>query len=245
MKLSITALLTTMLLYSGALFAQDGDEWTSLFNGEDLSGWIVPEGDGGHWQVKDGVIDYDAMSQAEGDKNLWTEEEFGNFQLQIDWRLTDTPFVNENVMLIRPDGTPQLDENGEIIRIAMPDSDSGIYLRGMPKAQVNIWSWPVGSGEVWGYRTDPDMPAEVVSGVTPKTMADNHIGEWNTFKITMYDDRLTVVLNDVLIIDNVQLPDVDEKGPIALQHHGHKEDGEWASSPSLVQFKNIYIRELD
>jgi len=45
--------------------------------------------------------------------------------------------------------------------------------------------------------------------------------------------------------DNVQLPDVDEKGPIALQHHGHKEDGEWASSPSLVQFKNIYIRELD
>ena len=245
MKLSITALLTTMLLYSGALFAQDSDEWTSLFNGEDLSGWIVPEGDGGHWQVKDGVIDYDAMSQAEGDKNLWTEEEFGNFQLQIDWRLTDTPFVNENVMLIRPDGTPQLDENGEIIRIAMPDSDSGIYLRGMPKAQVNIWSWPVGSGEVWGYRTDPDMPAEVVSGVTPKTMADNHIGEWNTFKITMYDDRLTVVLNDVLIIDNVQLPDVDEKGPIALQHHGHKEDGEWASSPSLVQFKNIYIRELD
>ena len=245
MKLSITALLTTMLLYSGALFAQDGDEWTSLFNGEDLSGWIVPEGDGGHWQVKDGVIDYDAMSQAEGDKNLWTEEEFDNFQLQIDWRLTDTPFVNENVMLIRPDGTPQLDENGEIIRIAMPDSDSGIYLRGMPKAQVNIWSWPVGSGEVWGYRTDPDMPSEVVSGVTPKTMADNHIGEWNTFKITMYDDRLTVVLNDVLIIDNVQLPDVDEKGPIALQHHGHKEDGEWASSPSLVQFKNIYIRELD
>ena len=245
MKLSITALLTTMLLYSGALFAQDGDEWTSLFNGEDLSGWIVPEGDGGHWQVKDGVIDYDAMSQAEGDKNLWTEEEFGNFQLQIDWRLTDTPFVNENVMLIRPDGTPQLDENGEIIRIAMPDSDSGIYLRGMPKAQVNIWSWPVGSGEVWGYRTDPDMSAEVVSGVTPKAMADKHIGEWNTFKITMYDDRLTVVLNDVLIIDNVQLPDVDEKGPIALQHHGHKEDGEWASSPSLVQFKNIYIRELD
>jgi len=245
MKLSITALLTTMLLYSGALFAQDGDEWTSLFNGEDLSGWIVPEGDGGHWQVKDGVIDYDAMSQAEDDKNLWTEEEFGNFQLQIDWRLTDTPFVNENVMLIRPDGTPQLDENGEIIRIAMPDSDSGIYLRGMPKAQVNIWSWPVGSGEVWGYRTDPDMPAEVVSGVTPNSMADNHIGEWNTFKITMYDDRLTVVLNDVLIIDNVQLPDVDEKGPIALQHHGHKEDGEWASSPSLVQFKNIYIRELD
>ena len=234
-----------MLLYSGALFAQDGDEWTSLFNGEDLSGWIVPEGDGGHWQVKDGVIDYDAMSQAEDDKNLWTEEEFGNFQLQIDWRLTATPFVNENVMLIRPDGTPQLDENGEIIRIAMPDSDSGIYLRGMPKAQVNIWSWPVGSGEVWGYRTDPDMPAEVVSGVTPKDMADNHIGEWNTFKITMYDDRLTVVLNDVLIIDNVQLPDVDEKGPIALQHHGHKEDGEWASSPSLVQFKNIYIRELD
>ena len=49
----------------------------------------------------------------------------------------------------------------------MPDSDSGIFLRGRRKSQVNIWCWPVGSGEVYGYRTDEQMPAEVRAGVTP------------------------------------------------------------------------------
>lgn len=31
--------------------------FTSLFNGKDLSGWKVPQGDGGHWKVLDGVIE--------------------------------------------------------------------------------------------------------------------------------------------------------------------------------------------
>ena len=44
----------------------------------------------------------------------------------------------------------------------------------------------------------------------------------------MMGDRLTVVLNDQTIIDDVQLPSVEDRGPIALQHHGTQElDGEW------------------
>lgn len=222
----------------------DSGDWVSLFNGEDLSGWIIPEGDGGHWKVLDGVIDYDAMSQAPGSKDLWTEDEFNDFTLRIDWRITETPFINQNVPIVLPDGTHKLDENGDVIRMALPDSDSGIYLRGMSKAQVNIWSWPVGSGEVYGYRMDENMPPEVRAGVTPTLHADNHIGEWNTFEITMIGDRLTVDLNGHTIIEDVQLPEVNESGAIALQHHGTKVDGEWTSSPSLVQFRNIYIKEL-
>ena len=222
-----------------------GDEgFVSLFNGEDLTGWIVPEGDGGHWRVVDGVIDYDALSEAPDDKNLWSEEEYGDFVLRLDWRIKETPFVNHNARIIRPDGTYQRDASGEIIRISVPDSDSGVYLRGSSKSQVNIWCWPVGSGEVWGYRTDPDMPPEVVAGVTPSVFADNHIGEWNTFEITMVGDRLTVELNGQLVIEDVPLPGVDARGPIALQHHGRQVDGEWTSAPSLVQFRNISIREL-
>lgn len=239
-------LIATCIVVAASCTSSDANEnqFRSLFNEEDLSGWVIPEGDGGHWKVVDGVIDYDAMSQAPGDKNLWTEESFGDFVLRLDWRIKETPFVNQNVRIIRPDGSYQLDTDGNPMAIAMPDSDSGVYLRGMSKAQINIWTWPVGSGEVWGYRTDPDMPPEVVAGVTPNTLADNHIGEWNTFEITMIGDRLTVELNGIIIIDDVQLPGVDDRGPIALQHHGRKVDGEWASSPSLVQFRNIYIREL-
>ncbi len=241
----VTALLFAVTVI-GPAFAESEESrgWKELFNGKDLTGWIVPEGDNGHWQVIDGVIDYDALSEAPGDKNLWTRDSFSDFVLRLDWRIKETPFINHNVPIIRPDGTHQLNADGQVIRMSVPDSDSGVYLRGTSKAQVNIWTWPIGSGEVYGYRMDPNMPPGVRAGVTPSMMADNHVGEWNTFEITMKGDRLTVVLNGHAVIEDAQLPGVPESGPIALQHHGRMVDGEWVSSPSLVQFRNISIREL-
>jgi hypothetical protein len=128
--------------------------------------------------------------------------------------------------------------------MSVPDSDSGIYLRGDSKAQVNIWGWPIGSGEVYGYRMDDKMPPAVRAGVTPKRNADRDIGSWNTFEITMRGDRLTVVLNGEEVISNAQLPGVAARGAIALQHHGAKKGGVWVSPPSLVQFRNISIKEI-
>jgi hypothetical protein len=53
--------------------------FVALFDGRDLSGWRVPEGDNGHWKVVGGVIDYDAASEARGDKSLWTERTRATF----------------------------------------------------------------------------------------------------------------------------------------------------------------------
>jgi hypothetical protein len=220
-------------------------EFRSLFNGRDLTGWRIPEGDGGHWRVVDGVIDYDAMSQAPGDKDLWTEEEFGDYVMRVDWRIKEAPFINPNVPIIKPDGTHKRDEQGREIRMAVPDADSGIFPRGHPKGQANIWNWPTGSGEIYGYRMDPAMPPEVRAAAVPRINADNDLGEWNTFEITMRGDRMSVVLNGQRVIDEARLPGIPARGPIGLQHHGHKVNGQWASSPSLVQFRNIYVRELD
>jgi Domain of Unknown Function (DUF1080) len=219
-------------------------DFVSLFNGHDLAGWKIPAGDNGHWRVVDGVIDYDAESEAAGDKSLWSERSFGDFTLKIDWRIKSTPYINPAVPIIRFDGTHKKDASGREIRISVPDSDSGIYLRGSSKSQVNIWCWPIGSGEVYGYRTDTSMPAAVRAGVTPKRNADHDIGQWNTFEITMRGDRLTVVLNGEEVISSAQLPGVDARGPIALQHHGEKKGGVWTGPPSLVQFRNISVREL-
>jgi hypothetical protein len=219
-------------------------DFVSLFSGRDLAGWKVPAGDNGHWRVVDGVIDYDAESEASGDKSLWSEREFGDFTLKADWRIKSTPYVNTAVPIVRFDGTHKKDAAGRDIHISVPDSDSGIYLRGSSKAQVNIWCWPIGSGEVYGYRTDATMPAAVRAGVTPKRNADRDIGAWNAFEITMRGDRLTVVLNGEEIITSAQLPGVAPRGPIALQHHGEKKNGTWVGPPSLVQFRNILIKEL-
>jgi hypothetical protein len=220
------------------------DDFVSLFNGRDLSGWKIPAGDNGHWRVVDGVIDYDGESEAAGDKSLWSAREFGDFVLRVEWRIKSTPYTNPSVPIIRFDGTHKKDASGKEIRIAVPDSDSGIYLRGSSKAQVNIWGWPIGSGEVYGYRTDAAMPAAVRAGVTPKRNADRDIGEWNRFEITMRGTRLTVLLNGEEVISKAELPGVAPRGPIALQHHGEKKNGVWAAPPSLVQFRNISIKVI-
>ena len=219
--------------------------FVSLFNGKDFTGWKVPDGDNGHWKIVNGVIDYDAQSEAPGDKNLWSAAEYGDFVLRFEWRIKDTPYVNPSVPIIRADGTHKKGADGKEIRLAVPDSDSGVYVRGSSRAQINIWAWPIGSGEVYGYRMDPKMPPAVRAGVTPKANADRDIGQWNEFEITMKGDRLTVVLNGITVLDNAQLPDVPARGPLALQHHGQKKDGVWTGPPSLVQFRNISIRALN
>ena len=218
--------------------------FTALFNGRDFANWKVPDGDNGHWKIMDGVIDYDASSEAPGDKALWSEREFGDFTLNIDWRIKETPFVNPNVYYILPDGNHARDIHGKEITFPMPDSDSGVYLRGAGKHQINIWNWPAGSGEMYGWRMDRSQPAEVRAAVTPRTQADNPVGQWNRFEITAKGETVTVYLNGKLVIDSARLPGLPPRGRIALQHHGSKKDGKWTSSPSLMQFKNIYFKEL-
>jgi hypothetical protein len=218
--------------------------FVSLFNGHDLTGWRVPAGDNGHWKVVDGVIDYDARSEAPGDQNLWTEKEYRDFTLRVDWRLKETPYLNTRVPLIKPDGTHKRDAEGREIRMTVPDSDSGILIRGNDKSQINIWCWPIGSGEVYGYRMDRNMPADVRAGVTPKTNADHDIGQWNTFEITVRGDRLTVLLNGQEVLKEARLPGLPAAGRLGLQHHGSQRNGMWTGPPSLVQFRNLYIKEF-
>ncbi len=222
------------------------DGFVTLFNGVDLKGWKAPEGDNGHWKVIDGVIDYDARSEAKGSKNLVSEQEYEDFVLKLEWRITATPWINANIPYILPDGTHARGVDGKELKLALPDSDSGVYLRDLKtgKSQVNIWCWPIGSGEVYGYRTDPEMSPTVRAGVTPKHQADKPVGEWNSFEITLVDDRLTVVLNGIKVIEDAQLPGIPEKGPIAFQHHGGFKDGKYFGNPSLVQFRNVRIKPL-
>src|SRR5918999_767611 len=123
----------------GTVASAQQPQFVSLFNGKDLTGWKIPAGDNGHWKVVDGVIDYDAQSEAPGDKNLWSEKEYGDFVLRVDWRIKETPYLNPRVPIIKPDGTHKRNAQGEEIRMVVPDSDSGIFLRGQGKAQVNIW----------------------------------------------------------------------------------------------------------
>ena len=84
-RMGISLLAAT--LFALAVSANAGDPpkgFTSLFNGKDFTGWKVPAGDNGHWKIVGGVIDYDARSEAKGEKHLWTEKSYKNFALLVD-----------------------------------------------------------------------------------------------------------------------------------------------------------------
>ena len=219
--------------------------FVALFNGTDLAGWKPPEADGGHWKVVDGVIDYDALSESKGDKSLWTEDEYGDFVLLVDWRIKEAPFVNKSIPYILPDGTQARDVQGKELRVPLPDADSGVFLRGDGFYQANIWCWPIGSGEIYSIRTDPRSPPALKAAATPITQADRPVGEWNHFEITVRGKTVSVALNGKTVIPGATIPGMPDRGRLAFQHHGSRKDGAWTGPPSLVQFKNVYIKRLD
>lgn len=251
MKTKNACLLVTSLalgLAAGAARAADNvapPGFTSLFNGRDLTGWQAPAGDNDHWKVVGGAIDYDAESAAPGDKSLWSEKEYGDFVLLVDWRIKATPYVNPNMCYVLPDGTNARDVHGRELHLPLPDSDSGVFIRGDGRFQVNIWCWPIGSGEMYGLRTDPQSSPELRAAVTPRHQADKPVGEWNRYEITVKGQTVKVVLNSQTVIPGATIPDLPAKGRLAFQHHGGKDrNGQWNGPPSLLQFKNVFIKEL-
>jgi len=215
--------------------AREDEGFVPLYNGLDLRGWKLAPGSAGHWRANDWILAYDGKSEAEGNaKHLWSEGEFGDFVLIVDWRLPG-PAEPDSVPIVLPDGSTLKAEDGSEVRVPVLDAgDSGIYLRGSAKAQVNIWNWPVGSGEIWGYCTDPAMPPEVRRACTPIQNADNPVGEWNRFVIAVRGSRVSVELNGRTVIREAELPGLPPRGPIALQHHGDP-----------VEFANLFIKRLD
>ena len=121
-------------------------------------------------------------------------------------------------------------------------ADSGIYLRAVP--QVQIWDstkeggkWKhgadKGSGGLWNNKKGSP-------GKDPLVLADKPFGEWNSMKIQMVGDIVTVHLNDKLVVDKAPLQNYFNKGgplpaagPIQLQTHG-----------GAIRWRNIFIKEL-
>lgn len=233
----------------GAVLAQDRciyeeEGYTKLFNGKDLSGWVIPTGDNGHWSVIDGVIDYDARSEADGNKSLMSEKEYTDFQLHVEWRFKGYGDHLFKLPTILPNGEYLRDEEGNIIEPLGPNSDSGILLKGV--GQANLWCWSVGSGELWSVRNNKDLPPEVRAGAVPSSNQDNPVGLWNAFDITVVGERITIKNNGIVVINNALYPGLNVKGPIGFQHHGgiNPETGKLQGASSLVQFRNIWIKEL-
>ena len=176
--------------------------WTALFNGRDLAGWR-------------GRPHFDPAKEAEG-----TPEERTKRQAEWDadmrqhWKVENGVIVSDGhgVFLTtdRDFGDCEL-----VLEWMLPAAcaDSGIYLRGNP--QVQIWDpacerdfkhgCEKGSGGLWNNPTD-------AAGKWPLVKADKPIGEWNSTRITMKGDRVTVVLNGQVWSTMRRLPTTFRRG---------------------------------
>ncbi len=106
--------------------------------------------------------------------------------------------------------------------------DSGIYLRGQP--QVQIWDNKEGSGGLWNNKAGSP-------GKEPSSVMDKPVGEWNSMWIKMVGDKVSVKLNNKLIVDDCVFAPYGKsppaEGPLELQVHG-----------TPLWFKNVYVKEL-
>ena len=203
--------------------------FVALFNGKDLLGWWgLDTEDPAKWMAlsPEKLAEKKAVSlkniqehwSVEGDELvndghglfLTTDKSYGDFELLVDYK-------------------------------TVPKADSGIYLRAVP--QVQIWDSTEkakfeigadkGSGGLWN-----NSPS--AKGKDPLVLADKPFGEWNSFRIIMVGEHVTVYLNGKLVVDDARMENyfnrkgpLPKKGPIQLQTHG----GE-------IRWKNVFLREI-
>lgn len=193
--------------------------FTPLFNGRDLDGWKGLAAD----PPKRAAMTPDDLraAQAEADERM-----------RAHWSVSDGVLVfdgkGESLCTVRDYGDFELLVDWKIER----GGDSGLYLRGSP--QVQIWdaeAHSAGSGGLYNNQKAPSRPLE---------KADRPTGEWNTFRVVMIGERVTVYLNDRMVVDNTVLENTWERGKpiyptgqIELQAHGNP-----------LYFRNIFIREI-
>lgn len=194
-----------------------------MFNGKDLEGWQGLAGN---------PLTRAKMKPGE----LAARQKEANIRMLENWSVRDGMIWfsgrGDNLFSVKEYGDFEMYVDWRITR----DGDSGIYLRGTP--QVQIWDTSrtddgaeVGSGGLYNNQKNPSVPL---------TVADNPIGEWNTFRIIMTGERVSVWLNGELTVDNVIMENYWDRsipifptGPVELQAHG-----------TDLAFRDIWIREI-
>jgi len=241
---SITFFLTTVLFFlcsslkintvNNSLSPAEKDSgWQVLFNGKTTTGWhnYGKQNVGNEWKVENGVLHLDASAKDKEGGDLTTDQEYGNFDLKLDWKISEKGnsgiifYVDED-----PAKYPESYETG----IEMQILDNGTPTRlGQP------------DGKLYTHRAG-DLYDLLASKEVEKPL-----GQWNQVEIKSGNGKLEFYMNGVHTLsthlwdDNWQkmvaiskfkkVPDFGtfKKGKIALQDHG---DDVW--------FRNIRIKRL-
>ena len=203
--------------------------FTAVFNEKNLSGW---------WGLKtEDPVKWKALS---ADK-LAEKKAASLKDIAQHWSVNGEELVNDGHGLYLSTQKNYGDFEFLVDYKTVPKADSGIYLRGIP--QVQIWDSTEeakfnigankGSGGLWNN-------SKGAPGKDPLVLADKPFGQWNSFRIIMVGERVSVWLNGKLLVDHARMENyfnrkgqIPRTGPIQLQTHG----GE-------IRWRNVFIREI-
>lgn len=198
-------------------------QFTSLFNGKDLSGWIPVNADPDTWSVRDGLL----VSTGHPIGVMRSEKQYENFILHIEWRHMEPGgnsgvFVWSNAVPVPekrlPDGVEVQMLDLEWVRLHTTDDFKP------PIAYVH--------GELFGVNgveTVPDNPRKSRSkSIENRAKGDQ---QWNVYDVVAVDGVIKLSVNGKFV--NGISKSTQKKGYLCLESEGAE-----------IHFRNIQIMEL-
>ena len=191
-----------------------------LFDGTNLDAWQSYDGSDAKWEVKNG-----AMTVVKGTGDIRTKQNFGSFQLHIEWR-----------------------EPKNLKGSSQERGNSGVFLQGIYEVQVlDSYNNPTynsgGAGSIYKQSAPMANPTRKPGEWNVYDIIYNApvFHEDGTYRVY---PTVTVLFNGVLVQNNTRINGTTEwiglprvrphgDGPIILQDHENP-----------VSFRNIWIREI-
>jgi hypothetical protein len=219
--------------------------WRLLWDGASTNGWrganlaVFPDHG---WTIRDGVLSVDAAAGGESTNggDIITRDEFANFELELDFRIT--PGANSGIKyFVDPQLGPTLGLAGSAIGLEFQILDDERH----PDAKLGVrGNRTVGSLYDLIPATNLDEPGRTAKRALPPgawnrariVATRRHVEHWlNGVKVVEYD-RGTQMFR--ALVNNSKYKDMPgfgerERGPILLQDHGNS-----------VSFRSIKIRSL-
>lgn len=207
--------------------------WQLLFDGKTTNGWHTygKQNAGNEWKVENGTIHLDSSAKNAERGDLVTNEEYGNFHLKLDWRIS--PKGNSGIIFYIHEDTSKY-HNTYNTGMEMQVLDNGTPTRlGHPDSKLYTHR----AGDLYDLLASKEA-------VKP-------LGQWNHVEIISVNGKLDFYLNGthtlstnlwdanwkqmIAISKFKDMPDFGsfKKGKISLQDHGND-----------VWFRNIKIKRL-
>lgn len=221
MKKCLIAIAVLGLLASSGLSAPAADieeGFTSLFNGQDLSGW-VKRGGSAEYHVADGSIVGKCVPDTPGNTFLCSEKEFGNFILRLQYRFLEPG--NSGVQFrsaARPEGDRERVYGYQYEMTPGGDSTGRIYDEGRRGHKFGV---------IW---LDAYTPQDRLDAA----QASAKEGEWNDVEIQCVGPSIKTWLNGKLVVD--MFDSFSMTGFFGLQIH--------AGKSGSVAWRNIRVKDL-